>query len=476
MKHLLLLALSAAFGLSGTITAQNMPAQLFAFSCKGAFQQSCANGGEPFMLIQASDGNFYGTTLVSQAGISNPQGGSIYKITPAGQFTLLFTFSPGAGNNYPDGDLPGAALVEGMDGMLYGTAIFGGGNNAGVIFKIGKDGSGFQVVHNFCSQANCADGSTPVGLIQTKDGNFYGSVSSGGAHGFGAIFKMMPSGAFSLLHSLDGVNDAYEPSAIIQASDGNFYGTDHGTDFNGQVFKVTPSGRFTVIHVFPFDDFAISPLLQASNGNLFGVSATYTGGQQLYELAPTGGGFQSFPAFAPLIGVGNVPALIEASDGNLWETTFEGGEFGAGSIRTLSRQGAVTRTFSFNGLDGGFPDSRLLQGADGKIYGTATGGGMVGKGLTADGTVFSLDAGLAPPEAAITAFKPGAGMVGAKVAIRGNHMIGTTAVSFNGVSASFTVLNVNFIVATVPAGASTGSIAVTNAGGTVVSAKQFVVR
>ena len=476
MKHLFLVVL-ASFGLFGTLTAQNMPTQLFAFSCQGAFQQTCPNGGEPYTLIQASDGNFYGTTLVSQAGISNPQGGSIYKITPTGQFTLLFTFSPGAGNNYLDGDLPGAALVEGMDGFLYGTAILGGANNAGVIFKIAKTGSGFQVLHNFCSQANCADGTTPVGLILGRNGNFYGSAALGGAHGLGAIFKMTPSGTLTVLHSLDGVNDAYEPSAIIQGSDGNFYGTDHGNNLNGQVFKMTPSGRFTVIHAFGFEEFAINPLVQASNGNLFGVSDTHSGGQQLYELAPMGGGFQSFPAFATLAGVSNVLALIEASDGNLWETTFEGGKFSAGGVLTLSpQQGTVLQTFSFNGLDGGLPDSRLVQGADGKIYGTATRGGVVGNGLTADGTVFSLDAGLAPPSPSIAAFKPGMGMVGAKVTIRGNHMIGTTAVTFNGVPASFTVLNVNFIVAKVPSGASTGPIAVTNAGGTVVSTKQFVVR
>ena len=476
MRHLLFAVLSATFAFFGTVAAQNMPSQLFAFSCSGGFQQTCSNGARPGVLIQASDGNSYGTAQVSQAGISDPQGGSIYKITSTGQFTLLFTFSPGPGNNYPDGNMPGAALVEGMDGLLYGTAIFGGANNQGVVFRIAKNGSGFQVLHHFCSLANCADGTTPVGLILAKNGIFYGSAALGGAHGFGALFKMTPNGTLTILHSLDGVNDAYEPSAIIQGVDGNFYGTSHGPDINGQLFKLTPTGRFTVIHAFAFEEFAINPLLQASNGTLFGVSDTRAGGQQLFSIAPSGGGFQSFPSFAPLAGVGDVPALIEASDGNLWETTFEGGEFSAGSILALSQQGVVMRTFSFNGLDGGLPDARLLQGADGKIYGTATDGGSVAKGLTANGTVFSLDAGLTPPGATIAAFKPGMGMAGAKVTIRGNHMIGTTAVTFNGVNATFTVLNVNFIVATVPGSASTGPIAVTNPGGTVVSTKSFVIR
>src|SRR5258708_7180514 len=142
MRHLLFAVLSATFAFFGTVAAQNMPSQLFAFSCSGGFQQTCSNGARPGVLIQASDGNSYGTAQVSQAGISDPQGGSIYKITSTGQFTLLFTFSPGPGNNYPDGNMPGAALVEGMDGLLYGTAIFGGAHHQGWGFRVCKIGNG----------------------------------------------------------------------------------------------------------------------------------------------------------------------------------------------------------------------------------------------------------------------------------------------------------------------------------------------
>ena len=118
----------------------------------------------------------------------------------------------------------------------------------------------------------------------------------------------------------------------------------------------------------------------------------------------------------------------------------------------------------------------MVQGDDGKIYGTATDGGTGQNGQQAVGTIWSLDAGLPAPSAAIAAFAPSSGSAGSKVTIRGNNFIGTTAVTFNGASATFKVLNANFITATVPAGATTGPVAVTNPGGTTVSSNQFTVQ
>ncbi|MGH9454622.1 MAG: choice-of-anchor tandem repeat GloVer-containing protein, partial [Terriglobia bacterium] len=253
-------------------------AQQIAFSCGDAGTEKCLDGSRPAALIQASDGNFYGVAQVSEDGVSHPQGGTIFKLTPRGQFTRLFTFAPGTRGNFPDGDGPGASLVEGKDGFLYGTTFAGGAHHDGVVFKISKQGA-FQVLDNFCSVAACADGSSPVGLILGDDGNFYGATRSGGSSappcaatgGCGTFFRVTTVGSLTTLHALNGATDGSQPSTLIQASDGNFYGTDTGDNVGGNVFRLTSGGQFTILHAFPLLQTPISGLVQGANGNLYGI-------------------------------------------------------------------------------------------------------------------------------------------------------------------------------------------------------------
>ncbi|MGH9430824.1 MAG: choice-of-anchor tandem repeat GloVer-containing protein [Terriglobia bacterium] len=457
--------------------------QQFAFRCGDMGTEKCPDGSRPAALIQASDGSFYGTAQVSEEGVSNPHGGTIFKLTPGSQFTLLFTFAPGKNESFPNGDAPGASLVEGKDGFLYGTTFAGGADNAGIIFKISKKGT-FQVLHSFCSLGGCADGSGPVGLILGDDGNFYGATHSGGSSvppcgataGCGTLFRITRGGLLSTLHALNGVIEGSQPLGLIQASDGNFYGADIGDNADGNVFRLTPGGQFTILHAFPSLQTPISGLVQGANGNLYGIFATYgTNQEQTFEIGLSGSGFQTFPPFARLAGVLGVPSLVLASDGNLWGTTFEGGVSGDGGVFALSRKGAVPLSFSFDGANGSLPLAPVIQGADGKIYGTATRGGTDLRGHLAAGTVWALDAALPPPAPAIATVTPSSGQTASKVTIRGTHFIGTTAVSFNGTNALFTVLNVNFIIATVPPGGTTGPVTVTNAGGTATSQQEFTV-
>jgi len=150
---------------------------------------------------------------------------------------------------------------------------------------------------------------------------------------------------------------------------------------------------------------------------------------------------------------------------------------GNGSVIAFSAvDGSVIHDFSFGGANGSLPEAGMIQGADGKIYGTTVGGGTVAKGKAPSGTVWNLDAGLAPPSATIARFSPGSGRVGSKVTVRGSHFIGATRITFNGVSATFRVLNTNFISAVVPTGATSGPIGVTNAGGTSTSTKPFTIQ
>ena len=443
---------------------------LFSFSCPAQQFTTCPQGYRPNALIQASDGNFYGAAQLTTSGTSDPQGGTLFKITPAGQFTLLFTFAPNQQGNYLNGDQPASGLVEGNDGFLYGTTIFGGQSNEGVLFRIAKTGQNFQVLHSFCSASNCADGSFPGGLVLGHDGQIYGTAVAGGSTGYGTIFRFIPSTGLTTLFTFNGTTQGASPGGMTQGTDGNFYGV-----AGFRVFRFGLSGSFSIINSFPFGEFvpptADSGLLQASNGKLYGGISTYAINQvQFYSLGTSGSGFDPFPEIGTLAVDFSVSTPIQASDGNLW-ATFTSRSESNGTVTAFSpTTGAVVHDIPFNGTNGATPTAGLVQGADGKLYGTAAEGG---KGSV--GTVWVINGGLPAPKASIAAFGAGSAAPGATVLIRGDHFIGTTAVEFNGVKATFKVLNRNFISAVVPAGATTGTISVTNSGGTTTSNNSFTV-
>ena len=488
MKRILSLALTLPLTLlfaAGAHGETGVIQQIFSFPCPNTLSGVCADGYQPNVLIQASDGNFYGAAQLTTFGTSNPQGGTLFKVTPSGQFTLLFTFKADSHGNYLNGNNPASGLLEANDGFLYGTTFEGGASNNGVLFRISKTGTGFAVVHNFCSAASCADGNLPTSLILGHDGNLYGVTVLGGSSsnncivygGCGTIYRFSPPSTFKTLFEFEGGSEGADPTSLIQGSDGKFYGT------NGpNVFRFTSGGQLSPLITLPKVN-GILPtntdggLVQASNGVLYGPLITYSVNQaQFYEIHTSGAGFQEFPQIGTLEIDFSISSLIQASDGNLW-TAFNEQSANDGIVIAMSPvDGSIVRQFQFDGTNGATPLASVVQGADGKIYGTAIAGGAVGNGKVASGTVWNLDAGLPAPKPAVPAFIPVTGTAGAKVMIRGDHFVGTTKVNFNGVSAAFQVLNVHFIEATVPAGATSGPISVTNAGGKTTTVKSFTVQ
>jgi uncharacterized repeat protein (TIGR03803 family) len=441
--------------------------ELFGFPCD-AVTGVCPDGSAPAgSLVQASDGNFYGTTIF---GTVKSHGGTVFKISPHGHFTSLEKFVADKKGQFSDGDFPVGGLVEGKDGFLYGSTRMGGAHDAGVIFKISKCG-GFKVLHSFCSAAECADGANPTPLVLGNDGNLYGGTTSGATSNNGSIFRITPSGSLSTLHALNKTTDGGPPNqALVQASDGNFYGVGgiSPTGVIGSLFRVTPAGQFTDIHDMghPPDAAPNARLIQASNGLLYG--ATFYG--EVFQISLTG----SFQIVVP----GNFDTIfggvIQSPDGNLWGTHSGRGIFqNADALFANTLGGSNLLNVSFDcSINGGDPQG-VIQGADGKLYGVATVCGVDSQNHAAGGTVFTVDAGLTAPQAVIAAFMPVRGNVGSLVTISGDHFVGVSAVAFNGVEASFKVLNAKFLRATVPVGATTGPITVTNAGGTTVSKHSF---
>src|SRR5215831_6066206 len=191
-------------------------------------------------LLQGTDGNFYGMT--NAGGAYNY--GTVFMMTPTGAVTILKQF-----NYSVDGANPFGELIKGSDGNFYGLTSGGGTNSYGTIFKITPTGT-FTVIRHL----GATDGTNPRGhLTLAKDGNFYGITYHGGANGVGTIFKMTPSGTYTVLRSLTLATDGGNSwSSLTEGKDGNLYGMAYsgGTNNAGTIFKITTTGTFTVLHNF----------------------------------------------------------------------------------------------------------------------------------------------------------------------------------------------------------------------------------
>ena len=437
------------------------------------------NGFNPsydLSLVQGFDGEFYGTTTGSYLSSYPPDCsengcGTVFKITAGGTLTMLHSFS---GN---DGEYPIGGLLQATDGSFYGTTVFGGTSDACLLFGCGTvfnitSGGTLTTLHSF----DKTDGGDPYGpLIQATDGNFYGTTD------FGTVFKMTPGGTVTTLNTHGGLGSGVYPEAgLVQGTDGNFYGT---TTEDG-IFKITPEGTATTLHSFLGleGDSPFGALVQGTDGNFYGTTA-YGGTHPctlpsggcgvVFKITP-GGTLTTLHSFDGTDGNFPTGALIQATDGNFYGTTAEGGAYGYGTVFKITPGGTLTTLHSFDGTDGQFPKGGLLQATNGTFYGTTSTGGAnntCGSPPSGCGTVFNLSVGLAPFVEAL----PTSGKVGATVIILGNNLTATTGVSFNGTATAFTVVSSSEITTTVPAGATTGTVEVNTPTGTLNSNATFQV-
>jgi uncharacterized repeat protein (TIGR03803 family) len=313
--------------------------------------------------VQGNDGNFYGTTPVS-----------VYRMTPAGQFSVIHKFSSGEGA--ADG-----GLTRGKDGNFYGVTRMGGTTEGGTIFKVTSSGT-LTTLHNFLKYGD--DGYVPEGgLVQASDGKFYGTTSTGGTHGGdiemtpkglrhksteqfgtvngGTIFSMSTDGRVTTLYRLDqrpwrsSWTNADEPEGrhptnrLSEGSDGNFYGTTSGGGKHGHgtIFRITPHSELTVLYEFDDEGPAIGGLAKAVDGNLYGITTgIYRSSNRgtIFRVAPNGqvtivyvfrdrsGGLGHsgwFPFDDPAM---PVSVLHVGSDGKLYSLTQRGGANGGGTF------------------------------------------------------------------------------------------------------------------------------------------------
>ncbi len=486
-------------------------------------------------LVQATNGDLYGTTSGSFS--------TIFKITPSGTLTTVYNF---CSVNYPvecsDGQDANAGLIQATDGNLYGTTVLGGADGSGTIFRITPTGT-LTTLYSFCSQSGCTDGSSPAaGLVQGTDGNFYGTTELAGAYAAGTVFKVTPSGAMTTLYSFcaqSGCPDgSYPVAGLVQATDGNFYGTMNqgGANGYGTVFKITPSGTLTTLYNFCSQaDCAdgSSPaagLVQDTDGKLYGTTTeggTYAGAcvpsrcGTVFSLSVGLGGFVETQTTS-----GEVGATVKILGTNLMGSTsasFNGAAapfsvVSASEITTTVPPGATTGTVqvvtpsgtlssnlafrvlpavssftpthgalgtvvTINGQSltqttgvafGGVPAAFAVV-SDSEITAAVPTGALTGSIIvtTVGGVATAKGTFKVTPE--ITGFSPSSGPVGTPVTINGQSFTQTTGVTFGGVTAAFTVNSDTEVTAAVPAGAVTGRIDVTTPGGTAASATAFKV-
>jgi uncharacterized repeat protein (TIGR03803 family) len=308
---------------------------------------TCPTGAGPYLsLLQTSDGSFFGFTL---GPLVTTENGNIFKLSPGGGARNLHTFCPSV---CTDGQSPRGNLIQARNGYLYGTTNAGGTGaaNPGTIFKLTTGGT-LTTVYNFCQLANCADGENPLGygsLIQASDGNLYGATRNGGAHGNGTIYQLSLTGTLKTIYKFcksGGCTDGAHPVGLVQGLDGDFYGvtTSGGANGYGEVFKMTSHGGITVLHSFCSqtnctDGSGPTGLLLGSDGNFYGATANIGSNgavpNNIYQIKPAG-------AFTVLYSTDlntetGVLSLMQATDGNFYGTYSIGGASNLGTFFKLS--------------------------------------------------------------------------------------------------------------------------------------------
>ena len=356
-------------------------------------------------------------TLISRAGALAVLAGLLMVVSPAWAWSehVLYSFS----NDGTDGFTPYSSLIFDASGNLYGTTALGGTYGCGAVFELSPAGQSWTETIIYSFQNNGSDGCEPyAGLIFDQAGNLYGTTYAGGNAGQGTVFKLLPSGngqwQEKVLQRFAGSRGAYPAAGLTFDSAGNLYGTtvEGGTGASctagcGVVFELIPTAKGgwneAVLYSFAGGNgdgaWPFSRVILDASGNVYGT--TFAGGQSfagtVFELTPSGGGqwsetvLYSFnhnrkDAVEPMAGV------VFDTAGNLYGTTSSGGRFQQGTVFELSPGASgwnetILHSFNNNGKDGCQPYDGLVISPAGRLYGTTFSGGSSGSGW---GTVFVM--------------------------------------------------------------------------------------
>jgi|GEM_PF-2555312 len=368
------------------------------------FSFDYTNGSNPNGLVLGANGPLFGTT---QFGGTNGNSGTVFSMSPDGVVTTLHCFAATEGGN------PQTGLVQRQyDGDLYGTTSSG----SGAAFRVTTNGTLTTLL-----SLGGSDGSNPSTLIEGSDGNFYGTTRLGANDsGWGSVFQLTFNGRFTTLWAFaDGDNGAFPQAALVEGSDRDFYGTtsEGGTNNAGTIFRITAEGALTNLYSFTGGDDGYLPLgalIQGRDGDVYGTTAyggTYNtqgeGYGTVFKIS-SGGVLTTLASFAGTNGAYPQAGLVQGADGAFYGTTSQGGAslgdanslngLGYGTVFRIDAAGALSLLVSFNGTNGAYPQTTLVQAADGRLYGTTPQGGIysaLGGGFNY-GTVFRINPAALP--------------------------------------------------------------------------------
>jgi uncharacterized repeat protein (TIGR03803 family) len=421
------------------------------------------DGSGPFYsLTRGRNGNLYG---VAGGGYGN---GTIFYITPSGSLKIIYRFHglDGAGPN---------ELILGSDGNFYGTTESGGRYGQGTIFKMTPSGS-LVTLYDFGTTKK--DGVNPFsGLFETPDGSLYGMTLHGGAfpgndgQGLGTIFRLFHSGLYASLHSFSSKDSdgSFPFDSFIQGKDGDLYATAQsgGINSDGIVFKMTDSGIFKTLHNFNKSD-GIEPasnLLLGTDGMFYGT--TVVGGEigngTVFKMSSSGS-LTTLYNFGE--GAWPYAGLVQGPDGNLYGTTSGGNApYLYGTIFQITPSGVLTTIHSFTGNGGAYPFGGLVFGLDYNLYGTTAAGGP-----SDQGTLFKLT--MTP---ILTSFSPSSGPVGTSITLTGVNFAEAATASLGSVLINFKINSDSTLTLIVPSDAKSGKITIANPFGQTISSVAFKV-
>lgn len=353
------------------------------------------NGAHPLAGLTAYKGMLYGST--SEGGTKGCHGkpgcGAVFGITTSGAEHLLYSFATTQQGRFPE-----SSLID-VNGTLYGTTEKGGGG-AGTIYSVSPSGTE-TVVHSF--RGGTTDGSSPIAGLTVVKGLFYGTTQYGGKKKSGTVYSVSTSGAVTLLHSFRGTPDGSFPTGGLIDVKGTLYGT---TFFGGSgscnygcgtVYSITPDGVENVLYSFAGGSDGARPTgdLVFVNGMLYGTTSgggTATYGT-VYSITTSGKEKVLYSFAGGSDGRSPEKGLINVN-GTLYGTTNVGGnsgcfgDYGCGTIYSISTAGAESVLYSFpGGTDGMSPNGPLLD-VNGLLYGTTIVGGHTRSDCC--GTVFAF--------------------------------------------------------------------------------------